>query len=126
MPAFFIPPLGTRLRLLRDWEFPLHREYRNSDAWELLVGDQEKMWNGVSGWGQQPPPFIVSLPQATILNVERIFIRSGAKDFDSVTFRVMDSPNKAIAPKKVGGRGGKCRFWVKLDDVNGRMEYEVA
>jgi hypothetical protein len=56
----------------------------------------------------------VTLPKDTILKVDRIYIRQGSEDFDSVTFRISDCPNKDLIKK---------RFWVKLDDAN-KLEFE--
>ena len=44
-----------------------------------------------------------------MLSVDRIFIRNGMPDYDSVTFRIRSHPEQ----KKLKGR-----FWVKLDDAN--------
>lgn len=51
-----------------------------------------------------------SWPAGTILEVDRIYIRKGAADFSSVTFK--------IRGKKV------IRFWVKLEDVN-RIDCQI-
>lgn len=48
-----------------------------------------------------------TIPNESILTVDRIFIRKGSRDFDSVTFR-----------------WNKNRFWVKLDDAN-KIEFTL-
>jgi hypothetical protein len=53
--------------------------------------------------------FRVTLPARTQLIVDRIYIKKGAPDFDSITFRIGECPNKAFRKK---------RFWVKLRDAN--------
>lgn len=64
-----------------------------------------------------------ALPVGTILEVDRVYIRStnkgkvGKDNFDSVTFRVLKNP--AWTDKK------HPRFWAKLDDVN-QIEFKEA
>ena len=58
---------------------------------------------------------LVTLPEGTELSIERMFIRKGSEDYNSVTFR-----------GEVGHLGvlRKVRFWARLDDVN-NIYYEV-
>jgi len=52
----------------------------------------------------------VTLPTGTELKVDRIYIKSTYRDFDSITFRIGVCPtNKKLS---------KARFWVKLHDAN--------
>lgn len=110
----FIPPLRTKLRLTEAWLFPIHMDYRNSNFRRAMLGDLVIT---------TPPPVlpeIIRLEPGTILAVDRIYIRKGQDGFDSVTFRVVDSPNKALLSKSRGGtmQNGQARFWVKLLDAN--------
>lgn len=50
-------------------------------------------------------PIRLNLEKDTILEVDRIYIRKGAAQFSSVTFKIREK-NKVL------------RFWVKLDQVN--------
>lgn len=50
-------------------------------------------------------PFQMTIKSGEILEVDRIYIRKGAEDFSSITF-------KWIVDKKT------LRFWAKLEDVN--------
>ena len=52
----------------------------------------------------------VLLPKGTILRIDRIYIRKGNEEYDSVTFVIEKS-------SIVKGRN-KPRFWAKLDDAN--------
>lgn len=105
-----VPTLGTELVLAEDWSFDLHAEYRNHDFW-CAVSDEEYRYDSTKTR--------VTLPAGSKLKVDRIFIRKGAGDYDSMTFWLVDCPNKAWAPKKVGGTATtRLRFWVKLDDAN--------
>lgn len=56
----------------------------------------------------------VTFPAGTILKMDRLYIRKGAREFDSVTF---------VAEKTSLFKGRKPRFWAKLEDAN-RMVLE--
>lgn len=63
----------------------------------------------------------ITLLKDTVLRVDRIYIRKGASDYSSVTFNVMQSPEKFLTLAKDGGtfpKGTRRRFWAKLQDVN--------
>lgn len=118
-----VPTLGTELVLSRDWGFDLYDEHRNRDFIDTIAGiSPTEDWNRY--WKQREKLFPegkipVTLPEGSKLKVDRIYIRRGAGDFDSMTFWLVDCPNKAWAPKKVGGTATtRLRFWVKLDDAN--------
>lgn len=49
----------------------------------------------------------ITIPAGTILKVNRIYVRQGAEDFDSMTFFCVGGMNFP-----------KGRFWLKLSDVN--------
>jgi hypothetical protein len=61
-------------------------------------------------------PIRVTIPKGVILEVERIYIRKDARDFDSMTFRVIETPDDVKAPW--GKRKTKLRFWAKLHECN--------
>lgn len=134
---FFIPDLGTRLVLSKDWTFKLHKENRNKDVLKLskpmseaqLQAEIVRLENEAnkeekkSRWAAEyirqdatdlknkkglniyPKVQDFTIGKGTVLEVDRIYIRKGASDFSSVTFRI---------------KGGKTspRFWAKLEDVN--------
>lgn len=60
-----------------------------------------------------------TLPKGITLTVDRIYIRNGAKDFSSISFRLNIDPKKPlkfvgtdiVIPKGI-------RFWAKLDECN--------
>jgi hypothetical protein len=56
------------------------------------------------------------LSPGDVLSVDRIFIRAGSEQYNSVTFR---------AEVQHLGVVRKVRFWVRLEDAN-KLEYEVA
>jgi len=60
--------------------------------------------------------YSVTIPAGTLLEVDRIYIRKGANDFSSVTFKWVKGEGKN---KKT------LRFWAKLEDIN-NIECELA
>ena len=110
----FIPALGTKLKLNQPWSFTLYDETRNRAFWPQVNHGQGPL-PGVNRWqsstGQTLP---VTLPPGTILQVDRIYIRKGNSNFDSVSFRI----------PKGGGLSG--RFWAKLDDVNNGLDASIV
>lgn len=134
----YIPRLGDTLELTYPWTFSLMKQDKNESVWRLfgLPWDPNE-----SAWGQGDIPTdmceehdlivspkngyvpdigwntnhiyhkLLTLPVGARLKVERIYIRKGSPEFDSVTFSIVKNtiPNFA---------GGKARFWAKLDEVN--------
>lgn len=115
----FFPTIGTQIRLTAEWPFRLYGEYRN-DALLAHLGYANTSastfmkhfalphTDGHTGYDN------VRLPAGTILKVDRIYIRKGAADFDSVTFYA----TYPGAPKKL-------RFWAKVADINGVLQGEI-
>lgn len=118
----FIPTLGYELQLAKDWRFRLFFEDRNSKLLERHNWEQDGWWAWANTDTNERLDFhyqnkdaipeedryiICTLPKDTILRVDRIYIRKGAREFDSVSF-FADVP----------GHKKRVRFWAKLDDVN--------
>lgn len=103
----FIPPLGTKIRLLKDWDFKLHCEPRNARLWDLFhyppslmsipIGHRRNNWH------------YTHLQQGDTLTVDRIYIRHGQTMFNSVTFK---------GEVLHAGNYHRVRFWASLEDVN--------
>lgn len=55
----------------------------------------------------------ITLPKGSVLIVDRIYIRNGGSEYDSITFRLAETPTE-----KPKGKKSLCRFWAKLRDVN--------
>ncbi len=115
MRQMFIPTIGFQFYLGQDWTFTLHRESRNTDLFDALgvITESQKVWNERfeprMGWDRDKMKISddeyiaaanewreirdkldntvqVTLPVETLLKVDRIYIRKGASDFDSITF----------------------------------------
>lgn len=117
----YVPACGDRIVLEKDWEFELFLERRN-----LKFAEERKLWapkdDGRFVWSQyeQGPDgrstgrlksLRTSLPKGTILEFDRIYIRTFNKsrmkedeDYDSITFKVILPNGKAARHQ---------RFWVK-------------
>jgi hypothetical protein len=100
-----IPDIGDKITLSKDWEFDLYKEYRNASLLLVATGKKYEQCYGVS----TNKSVKYTIPKGTVLVVNRVYIRNGAKDFSSITFKIEYSPNKTL---------NKKRFWSKLIDVN--------
>jgi len=120
-----IPALGDKLVLVEPWTFQLSDEHRNYDLikWLGIPDDREareKLWipkSNPSIWETRVFRQPATLPAGTQLIVRRIFIRQGAKGFDSVTFTAMLLP-RTPPPRGKVAKPKAVRFWVKLADAN--------
>ena len=125
-----VPSVGDKIRLTEDWEFPLHFEYRNESLINRLQPNRHVSYSDTGS-------IIAILEAGTVLRIDRIYIRKGKSEWDSITFVVSEAPNdkdrakvqKARARRWVGADEVKtvpddiqkfkgARFWAKLDDVN--------
>jgi hypothetical protein len=113
----FVPEIGTRLKLTADWTFSLYDESRNVPMHEFQTG---KKWTW--DYRRNDPPIPVTLPAGAVLIVDRIYIRNGASDFSSLTFRALLSKDKKSFKAPFGKAG--VRFWAKLAEVN-TIEYDI-
>jgi hypothetical protein len=105
----YIPALGDAMILAKDWTFQLFPEGRNESLY-LYLG----IAFPIRVWGQTAEPVTVTLPIGTTLSVDRIYIRRGAKDFDSVTFNLIGAKTQQLRY----GSKVRVRFWAKLPDAN--------
>jgi len=122
-----IPRLGDKLVLVAPWRFRLFNEHRNETLIAALGypngGDARRQYidedSSAGIWSIWNRPFKepVTLPAGTELTVRRIFIRQGARDFDSMTFTATIPPLKP-APRGKVAKPKSVRFWAKLDDCN--------
>lgn len=122
----FIPTIGSDLILSCPVTVTIHSESRNDDFMNKLgcevethyrskdylqVTIKDKALAEKHGVEVMDKSIRIKLAKDVTLRVNRIYIRQGAEDFDSVTFNSQ-------------GTGGlpKGRFWLKLSDVN---EFEI-
>ena len=123
MTKLFIPACGDRITMVEPWEFDLYLESRNMKfAQERKLIDEKK----ADRWGSYDShnnlrKVAASLPAGTVLECDRVYIRTFSKgaiqvgnDYDSITWKVM----KGEKPAK------NQRFWVKLPDVY-NIEYKL-
>ena len=96
----YIPSVGDEIRLLTDWHPLIHDESRNSTILEFLqvAGYDPQNWNN------RLPPTRVVIPAGEILKIDRIYIRKGKDDFDSVTFLWKGKRTNAHSEIKSGRR----------------------
>jgi len=91
-----------------DLELDLRHPYnvfpRRMESVRRWIDSERKLAYGNWADFQKTNDLPIKLKAGTILEVDRIYIRKGAEDFSSVTFKI---------------RGNKVlRFWAKLQDVN--------
>lgn len=99
MKNLYIPKIGDIITLAEPWTFKLYEEYRNLTLIKNI--DPSYTRNGYSS----KQTWDVTFPAGFELQVDRIYIRNGRQNFDSITFRCPYN-------------GKKVRFWVKLKDAN--------
>lgn len=123
----FIPPLGTRIRLTADWTF----EVNPATDYEFRLwadGSRDEDHSTMEQWKAWKAKVIhATIPAGTVLSIERIYVRKGQGDYDSVTFRAFQSPDSTLASKRAGGqrKGNNFRFFSTLTDAN-RIECEIV
>ncbi len=109
-----IPSVGDQIRLVEDWAFPCFWASGNHKFIQQMRPDTN---------GQDVNSVAVTLPKGTVLCVRRIYIRSGKKEWDSLTFSLKSLPvSEPEAPpkgrKKKTSKKASGQFWAKLRDVN--------
>lgn len=89
---------------LTDWKYTPHEDYESNHEYSFWSGDWEH-------------PFVFRAE--TELTVDRIYIRQGGAQFNSITFRSRCWMSQLGDPMFGAPRKLKTiRFWAKLDDVN--------
>lgn len=136
----FIPSLGTRLILTKEWRARVPYEHRNSALMKRLgILHTGYMRNNLhwsttvvndTGEAIQCKPHVddisIVLPQFTVLMMDRIYIRKNLEDYDSITFEIDNIPVAGLAPQpRRGFLTGRARFWVPLEYAN-TIECEIG
>lgn len=117
----YVPRPGESIRLTQDWEFTLHSEDRNETLIRFLGHDYQRHW------GPSTPLCTAKIPAGSVLKIDRVYIRKGMPDWDSITFH-WKGRKLAARTEEVFGRMTKIpaktvRFWVKLDETR-TIEFE--
>jgi hypothetical protein len=135
----YIPELGDELLIISDWTFGLYNEDRNASMMKKM-GDTRPI--GYK-WGAKATPIPCTVPAGATLKIDRIYIRKGQDDFNSVTFFWVGEAIPAHESEIMGfghlpdGTSGwnvptgkfqrvpkkPIRFWAKMSDVN-TIEFE--
>jgi len=122
----YIPTVGDSLMLTADWEFDLYNEDRNQSLMEFVKDPREmaRHWgNPKIDMGAAP----CVIPSGSVLKVDRIYIRKGQGEFDSITFMWVGNSLPAKIVHETNWRGEAVlrrvskkpvRFWVKLPCAN--------
>lgn len=126
---FYIPDVGSRLKITQDFLPELIWEHRNIEV-ILAVPSHGKRYDELYAADRYEDICDRSYPVLfradTILSVQRVYIRKGASDYSSLTFHILESPDKHFSLKKHGGTWdstGKRTFFLSLDEVH-KMEFE--
>lgn len=114
----YIPTVGELIQLTADWTFDLYNESRNHTLMTFLNDPREQIY-----YGTQDKPLPCTIPAGAVLALDRIYIKKGAPEFDSVTFRWKGMATQPRMEKDWRGNDVKVprkpvRFWAKLKDVN--------
>lgn len=107
----YVPEIGDRLRLIKDWTFNLYNERRNSSL---------RTHFGLETTWSRDDYAEVTIPAGTILKVDRIYIRKGMEGYSSISFYSEGIGNGSGS----FGRPKTARFWAKLEDCN-RIDFEI-
>ena len=93
---------------------------KNYQAWygrAATQQDEDHYMEAEWRWSQEGKKLGThTFPAKSVLIVDRIYIRQGQDDFDSVTFRA--KYYHSSQQTGFGKKGKMVRFWAKLDDVN--------
>ena len=72
----YVPEIGDRLRLIKDWTFNLYNERRNSSL---------RTHFGLETTWSRNDYAEVTIPAGTVLKVDRIYIRKGMEGYSSIS-----------------------------------------
>lgn len=114
-----VPTIGDTFELLEDWTFKLYREGRNGDFAQKSPGVnwQEYASIDLPRYGQHAIAGMnITLPAGTLLKLDRIYIRKGMSEYDSLTFWCNTKDKK---PQFKG------RFCARLSDCNNMLLRKV-
>lgn len=140
-----IPSIGDKIELSQNWTFTVWSETRNESLGRALglfgvINSDNPSWLLPRWTGQATEPYMktapngmqylermlgadviasgeCTLPKGTVLTIDRIYIRKGGKDFDSLSFLLHYNPKlKFVGTNQPFVKN--IRFWAKLSDCN--------
>ena len=106
----YIPDLGERIRLIKPWTFNLYCERRN----EKLLTEIGKPY-GYHYPEKEPGPWPYTVPDGTLLDVDRIYIRKGGDDFSSVSFVILAASGRGRVPETARNSRSQGRQEVRSE-----------
>lgn len=118
----FIPELGQKFVLTEPWVFDLVPEYRNDTLWTAMNFPSR---TGYGYHARANPTESVELPPGTVLQLDRIYIKKDQANFNSVTFKLLETDHIKFRGLGFQRKKIKARFWVKLKELN-NLEVEPA
>lgn len=87
-----------------DWTFKLHPERRNQG-----FASKYDLFSKKDGWDKKNEIdgkyYLVTQEAGTVFSTNRLYVKQGQKDFESITLLAQNGNKKG-------------RFWVKLEDIN--------
>lgn len=114
----FIPSCGDRIVLSSPWTFDLYYNEKRNRTFSKESGVKGEPITHNNVWTSDKKSTKFTLPENTILECDRVYIRTHAKtstskddNYDSITWRIVGSKTKQ-------------RFWAKLSDCN-NIEYHT-
>lgn len=125
----YIPSVGDEIRLTSEFHFQLFNEQRNESLMKVLGDKREVEWRY-----RLMTSIPAMIPAGEVLKVDRIYIRKGLEEFDSITFLWKNMRTEPQLLTQTNWQGGTyqvkiprkpVRFWVKLEDAN-TIEFERA
>lgn len=120
---FFIPEIGTLIRLEEDWTFTLYNERRNDSLMKfymkrLIPKDDNNI--SLQNIRQNLKNQIVELPKGLVIKIDRIYIRKGLSQYSSISFTIPNPKSKKDKKEMPHNlEFGGTKFWAKLHECNG-------
>lgn len=107
------------LRNYQDYDSGLEREYDKHGIPDLFEKSlQEKKELIKQNQSSIFDVLKVTLPAGTVLKLDRIYIRKGNSEYDSLSFFIKRYGKDGEIRKTSTNSKGSLRFWSKLDDCN--------
>lgn len=108
--------LWVSIEDLPPWDLPYPEDAIESKIWNKAYDE----WALKASKIEHKSELLVTIPANTILSIDRIYIRKGAKDYSSITFYAKNLGKIETMSRWTGKKLNKkaLRFWAKLSDCN--------